>query len=278
MKRKNLLEELGISNNTFIQAKKKLMTPREELGGKALINVYERYKDEKTRLPDLYTIVNIWDVNLKHFKDKYHKPDKNQNNIKYIQKLQHDTFNNSTTCMQKSKRIEQEPKEQEQKEQQQQHKIDSRTSANQPSQASVVVFSCFDKLNLSSEEKRMLSKSISEEKAEKLVKRVLSWTGRSSDIIACRTILNQWDTWADPVDKQTLQEDNHQWAKNKLQPSYSSSKVKGSHVFCDVLTNSVEIGIAPFQPTIISYESIEFKEEIKRTFHKYGVSQEELND
>ena len=60
-----------------------------------------------------------------------------------------------------------------------------------------VVFSCLEKLKIPKELKEKISKECDEEKSELLVKRVLKWNSRSSDPIACNTILKEWDTWSD---------------------------------------------------------------------------------
>lgn len=70
----------------------------------------------------------------------------------------------------------------------------------------VVVFSCLRTLNITDPYRRLLSREMNEDKANVLVKRVLAWKDRKSDIIACRTILNRWDEWGDEPSKQEIQE------------------------------------------------------------------------
>lgn len=89
-------------------------------------------------------------------------------------------------------------------------KDNNRTATKSPplKPSAVVVFSCLDKLNLPRSMKVKLTQEHSEVKAEKLVKRVLSWDGRGSDSVAVNTILKKWDEWEDGVSKQEVLKQN----------------------------------------------------------------------
>lgn len=63
----------------------------------------------------------------------------------------------------------------------------------------VVPSSPLDLLNLTQEDKLKILKEHDSKKISLLVERVKSWKGRSGDLIACNTILRDWEKWRIPV-------------------------------------------------------------------------------
>jgi len=128
----------------------------------------------------------------------------------------------------------------------------------------VVVFSCFDELDVSQAVKIRLSKEMDEEKAKLLVKRVLAWETRESDLKACNTILDpqKWDTWSDVVDKKENTEENRKWAKENLH-RFDQKRV-GAYT-CWILSSGVEFVTSGAMSKVVcfEYESQFFQTEIK---------------
>jgi hypothetical protein len=70
----------------------------------------------------------------------------------------------------------------------------------------VVVPSCLKKLKLEKGYLMEISSKLSQEDAELLCLRLDRWKGRGVDIVSCRTILSQWDTWDDSSSKESKED------------------------------------------------------------------------
>lgn len=62
--------------------------------------------------------------------------------------------------------------------------------------------SLLKELDIPIHEKRKIAAAFLEPAQELLVKRVLRWKGRRSDLIACRTIMNKWNEWSDSLSEE----------------------------------------------------------------------------
>lgn len=134
-----------------------------------------------------------------------------------------------------------------------------------PPSVVVVVFSELEELKIPKSMKEKLSSEMDAQKAKKLVKRVKAWKGRSSDSVACNTILSQWDTWDDKVPPEDTEEDNRKWAFKNLKQFESQNNSPTLGIFrCDVMMKYVEF--IPFEPSArtlcFRYESSSFKEDV----------------
>jgi hypothetical protein len=116
----------------------------------------------------------------------------------------------------------------------------SSTAAVPPAAAAqaVVVFSCFNELDLSDAYKRKFSAMMDEEKAIKLVARVKAWPERNGcDAQSCHAVLNNWDNWKDSVSKEDVLNKNLKWVEQNMKPRDGA---KLGVYTCHVLSKSVE--------------------------------------
>jgi len=65
----HLAAECGMSKSQLIRTKKKLAQPRKELGGKSLITIKIRFKDDGNRETDSVVINDLWAENAEFFKN-----------------------------------------------------------------------------------------------------------------------------------------------------------------------------------------------------------------
>jgi len=66
----DLAEECGMSVRSIQRAKKSLMKPRKELGGKSLISVESRLREDGGTDMDFIEVTDIMDENIDYFSNK----------------------------------------------------------------------------------------------------------------------------------------------------------------------------------------------------------------
>ncbi len=130
----------------------------------------------------------------------------------------------------------------------------------------VVVFSIFDELEINKSMRERLSSQMDEQKAQRLVQRVIAWKGRESDAKACNTILGQWETWEDNVSKEDRFEVNKVWTQENLK-KYDEKKV-GAYG-CLILGKLVEFSPpGTGEPKFFSYDTPSFQAEVTHFINK----------
>jgi len=110
-----LAKKLGVKDRYIQKYKKSLSQPRKELNGLPLIRIEKRKdKDSKNNLPDIITIVDIWEINFKYFLLVFEKtPPGAQKEQKEVDPGAHKNTTLVHTKTPKEEPIEEEPKKEE---------------------------------------------------------------------------------------------------------------------------------------------------------------------
>ena len=134
-----------------------------------------------------------------------------------------------------------------------------------PDGSSVVVLPCLDEMKIPNSLKVKLSKELDESKATLLVKRVIAWKARTSDSVACNTILAKWDDWVDVAEPEYVKDRNRDLAKSTFTGHKAAIKVRGFTFIFEALNNVLEVMLesGTHQPKVFDYASKGFQGEVE---------------